>query len=189
VRSSSDQVLDRLDSGMRDFVARQDMAFIATSDSGGECDARFRAGAPGFIHVLDERTLAYPEYRVTGRPARPSENPHIGILLIDIERDLLGLHVNGTARIVDDATLRDYVGDLPVAAAGAADGVEAGNGRRPERWVVVSVREAYVQPRQSTSQTADPVRQTADPIRVINSRAAAVQRGRTRVDRRAGAAG
>lgn len=141
MRSSSDQVLDRLDSGMRDFVARQDMAFIATSDSGGECDARFRAGAPGFIHVLDERTLAYPEYRVTGRPARPSENPHIGILLIDIGRDLLGLHVNGTARIVDDATLRDYVGDLP------AGGTDAVDGRRPERWVVVSVREAYVQPR------------------------------------------
>jgi len=144
VRSSSDQVLDRLDPGMRDLVARQDMAFIATSNSGGECDARFRAGAPGFIHVLDERTLAYPEYSVAARPRRPGENPHIGILLIDIGRDLLGLHVNGTARIVDDATLRDYVGDLPVAAA---DGVEAGNGRRPERWVVVSVREAYVQSR------------------------------------------
>jgi len=146
VRSSSDQVLDRLDSGMCDFVARQDMAFIATSDSGGECDARFRAGVPGFIHVLDERTLAYPESGVPGWPGRPSENPHIGILLIDFGRDLLGLHVNGTARIVDDATLRDYVGDLATDAdAVHADVVDVVGGRRPERWVVVSVREAYVQ--------------------------------------------
>jgi len=32
----------------------------------GQCDCSFRAGLPGFVHVLDAKTLAYPEYRGNG---------------------------------------------------------------------------------------------------------------------------
>jgi predicted pyridoxine 5'-phosphate oxidase superfamily flavin-nucleotide-binding protein len=133
-----DQVLDHLNPAMREFVGRQDMAFIATSDGAGECDASFRAGAPGFLHVIDERTIAYPEYRGNGVMASLGnivENPHIGILMIDFVRELIGLHVNGTARVVDDEALRHSVPDLPA---------EQVKGRQPERWVVVAVDEAYV---------------------------------------------
>lgn len=133
-----DQVLDHLNPAMCDFVARQDMAFIATADATGECDASFRAGTPGFLHVIDERTIAYPEYRGNGVLAslgNINDNPHVGILMIDFVRDLIGLHVNGTARVVDDASLRAEVAELP------ADVVR---GRQPERWVVVSVDEAFV---------------------------------------------
>jgi hypothetical protein len=34
--------------------------FIATSDTNGECDASLRAGRPGLVRVLDDRTPAYP---------------------------------------------------------------------------------------------------------------------------------
>jgi uncharacterized protein len=133
-----DQVLDHLNPAMREFVGRQDMAFIATSDGAGECDASFRAGAPGFLHVIDERTIAYPEYRGNGVMASLGnivENPHIGILMIDFVRELIGLHVNGTASVVVDEVLRLSVPDLPA---------EQVKGRQPERWVVVAVDEAYV---------------------------------------------
>ena len=40
------QMLDHLNSTMRDFIARQEMVFIATADSKGECDCSFRAGKP-----------------------------------------------------------------------------------------------------------------------------------------------
>jgi predicted pyridoxine 5'-phosphate oxidase superfamily flavin-nucleotide-binding protein len=123
---------------MREFVARQDMAFIATSDGMGECDASFRAGSPGFVHVIDMHTVAYPEYRGNGVMAslgNIAENPHIGILMIDFVRELIGLHINGTARVETDEELRARVPDLPV---------EHIRGRLPERWVVVSVDEAYV---------------------------------------------
>jgi hypothetical protein len=133
-----DQVLDHLNPAMREFIARQDMAFIATSDGVGECDASFRAGTPGFLHVIDERTIAYPEYRGNGVMAslgNLSENPHIGILMIDFVRDLIGLHVNGTASVEEDTALRARVPGLP------SDHVK---GRLPERWVVVAVDEAYV---------------------------------------------
>ncbi len=134
----SEQVLDRLNDTMIEFVRRMDMAFIATSDKSGECDSSFRAGSPGFIHVVDERTVAYPEYRGNGVMAslgNISENPHVGILLIDFVDDLIGLHINGSARIVDDDVIRNAVPQLPA---------EQVKGRIPERWVVVDVEEAYI---------------------------------------------
>ncbi|MFE5288082.1 pyridoxamine 5'-phosphate oxidase family protein [Nocardia sp. NPDC056611] len=136
-RFYSDQVRDRLNTQMIDFIRRMDMAFIATADKHGECDASFRAGNPGFLHVIDERTVAYPEYRGNGVMASLGnvlENPHVGILMIDFVQDLIGLHVNGTARIVDDALMRRCVPDLPAES----------RGRMPERWVVVDVEEAYI---------------------------------------------
>ncbi|WP_328408053.1 pyridoxamine 5'-phosphate oxidase family protein [Nocardia sp. NBC_00403] len=136
-RFYDDQVLDRLNPTMVEFIARMDMAFIATSDKHGECDASFRAGLPGFLHVIDERTIAYPEYRGNGVMASLGnilENPHVGILLIDFVRDLIGLHINGSARIIDDENLRRSVSDLP----------ESHKGRAAERWVVVDIDEAYI---------------------------------------------
>ncbi|WP_433197520.1 pyridoxamine 5'-phosphate oxidase family protein [Nocardia sp. CA-107356] len=136
-RFYQDQVRDRLNPTMIEFIARMDMAFIATSDKHGECDATFRAGLPGFLHVIDERTIAYPEYRGNGVMASLGnilENPHVGILLIDFVQDLIGLHINGSARIVDDPALRRTVPELP----------ENIKGRAAEHWVVVDVEEAYI---------------------------------------------
>jgi predicted pyridoxine 5'-phosphate oxidase superfamily flavin-nucleotide-binding protein len=133
-----DQVLDRLNARMVAFVARTEMAFIATSDRAGACDASFRAGPPGFLHVIDEHTIAYPEYRGNGVCASMGnidENPHIAILLIDFVRDLIGLHINGTARLVDDETLRSQVRNLPPVTM---------PGRAPELWVLVTVEQAYI---------------------------------------------
>ncbi|QLY31196.1 pyridoxamine 5'-phosphate oxidase family protein [Nocardia huaxiensis] len=137
-RFYEDQVRNRLNEHMIDFIRRMDMAFIATSDKHGECDSSFRAGTPGFLHVVDDRTVAYPEYRGNGVMASLGnmlENPHIGILMIDFVRDLIGLHINGTARIVDDTLMRRCVPDLPT---------QHERGRQPERWVVVDIEEAYI---------------------------------------------
>ncbi|NUS43936.1 MAG: pyridoxamine 5-phosphate oxidase [Mycobacteriaceae bacterium] len=134
-RFYTEQMLDHLNPAMIEFIGRQDMAFIATADSNGECDSSLRAGSPGFLHVIDERTLAYPEYRGNGVMASMgniTENPHIGILLVDFVHDLIGLHINGEAAVVDDDRLRADVPTLPTDA------------RRIETWVVVTVREAYI---------------------------------------------
>jgi hypothetical protein len=115
-----------------------DMAFIASADAKGECDSSFRAGPPGFIQVLDERHLAYPEYRGNGVLARLgniSENPHLAILMVDFVQDLIGLHVNGVARVVDDTEMRAGHPWIPA---------EFEHGRTPERWVVIEVEEAYI---------------------------------------------
>ncbi|MGW1028432.1 pyridoxamine 5'-phosphate oxidase family protein [Streptomyces sp. NPDC002577] len=137
-RFYEEQVLDRLNSRMREFVARQEMFFLATSDARGECDNTFRAGPPGFLQVLGERSLAYPEYRGNGVMASLGnilENPHVGILMIDFVRDRIGLHVNGTARLVSDDDMRTVYPALP------HDPVP---GRRPQAWVEIEVEEAYI---------------------------------------------
>nr|WP_330233914.1 pyridoxamine 5'-phosphate oxidase family protein [Nocardia sp. NBC_00508] len=136
-RFYDDQVLNRLNAEMIEFIGRMDMAFIATADRQGECDASFRAGLPGFLHVIDERTITYPEYRGNGVMASLGnilENPHVGILLIDFVQDLIGLHINGSARIVADPALRGAVTDLP----------SNHKGRIAQHWVVVDVEEAYI---------------------------------------------
>ena len=137
------QMLDHLNDRMQEFVARMEMVFVATADSSGEADCSFRAGPPGFVCVLDERTLVYPEYRgngVMGSLGNIAENGHIGLLFIDFCGDAIGLHINGRASIVDSDELMAG-GDLPDAVL---DGLLQDGGRKPERWVGVEVVEAYI---------------------------------------------
>lgn len=136
------QVLDHLNERMRVFIVHQEMMFVSTSNAAGECDSTFRAGVPGFVQPIDARTLAYPEYRGNGVMASLGniiENPHVGLLFIDFFTDIIGLHVNGSAEVVDN---EDVLGrDVPPAMLEA---MKADGGRQPERWVWVTVDEAYV---------------------------------------------
>jgi hypothetical protein len=115
------QVLDRLNAGMREFIARQEMCFVATADATGGCDCSFRAGPPGFVRVLDERTLVYAEYRGNGVMAslgNLGENPHVGMLFVDFAQDVIGLHVNGSARVVETAELLTSTRGWPPTSSG-----------------------------------------------------------------------
>ncbi len=133
------QVSDQLTTQMIEFIGRMEMAFIATSDAAGECDCSFRAGPAGFLRVLDDRTIAYPEFRGNGVMASLGnilENPHVGIFLIDFTHDLIGLHVNGDAEIVTPAHMVEIDSSLPQQATNP--------GRQPVQWVLVRVEEAYI---------------------------------------------
>lgn len=137
-RFYSHQMLDHLNDRMQIFVGRQEMIFISSSDAHGECDCSFRAGPPGFVRVLDENRITWPEYRGNGVLASAgniSENPHVGVLMIDFVKDVIGLHVNGKAELVADDEMRQRHSWLIEDDAG---------GRSPERWIVVHVEEAYV---------------------------------------------
>jgi predicted pyridoxine 5'-phosphate oxidase superfamily flavin-nucleotide-binding protein len=131
-RFSRRQVFDHLDERMREFLSRQEMMFIGTADWRGECDCTFRAGPPGFVRVQDPYRLAWPEYQGNGVLAsldNITENGRVGLLFVDFFRDVIGLHVNGRAMIVEDEL------------TGTADPAP---GRRPERWVTVHVEKAYL---------------------------------------------
>ncbi len=137
------QVLGYLNPLMQAFVTKQEMMFVGTADRHGEADTSFRAGLAGFIRVLDQKTLVYPEYRggngVMSSLGNISENPHVGLLFVDFA-DRIGLHVNGRARIVENDEF------LRVASASEpfSEDIPPATGRGPERWVVVSVLEAYI---------------------------------------------
>ena len=139
------QVLNFLAPRMREFISRQEFMFVGTADRHGECDCSPRFGEPGFIRVLGNKHLLYPEYRGNGVFASQgniSENPHIALLILDFYRDSVGLHVNGKARIVQSDELEAFADKLPkdVLAELAKDGK-----RRPNGWVMVEVEEAYIQ--------------------------------------------
>ena len=137
------QMLARLNPAMQDFIHHQEMVFIATSDAAGECDSSFRAGLPGFVRVLDDKTLIYPEYRGNGVMASIGnllENNHVGMMFIDFFDSTVGLHVNGSAQVIENDQLL-LVPNLPNSIF--VDLASKG-GRKPERWIRVTVCEAYV---------------------------------------------
>jgi len=135
------QMLDYLNPYMRKFILKQEMVFIATADSKGECDCSFRAGKQGFVRVLNEKTLLCPEYRGNGVMASMGnilENSHIGMTFIDFFENTIGLHVNGKAKIVEnDELLADKTLD------GVANSIQE-EGTAPERWILITVEEAYI---------------------------------------------
>jgi predicted pyridoxine 5'-phosphate oxidase superfamily flavin-nucleotide-binding protein len=139
----ANQVLDHLNGPMQQFIARQEMAFIATASADGACDCSFRAGARGFVAVLNEKTLVYPEYRGNGVLASVGnilENPHIGMIFLDYYLTTMGLHVNGKAHVLTPGEMES----TPHLPAGILESMQIKGGRRPEAWILVNVEEAYV---------------------------------------------
>jgi predicted pyridoxine 5'-phosphate oxidase superfamily flavin-nucleotide-binding protein len=139
----ANQVLAHLNPQMREFIARQEMVYIATAGADGACDCSLRTGLPGFVQVLDAHTLAYPEFRGNGVFASVGniiENPRIGLLFVDYFQSTVGLHVNGTARVLS----RDDIVTLPNHPTSMTEAARQRGGRRPECWVVVGVEEAYI---------------------------------------------
>lgn len=145
------QMLDHLNSPMRAFIARQEMMFVGTADRRGHTHTSFRAGPAGFIKVLDERTVAYPEYRGNGVMSslgNISENPHVGLMFVDFAGDRIGLHVNGDARIAENEEFLKLLGghpgsDVALAEPAPADPMDS-HSPSVERWVIVSVCDAFI---------------------------------------------
>lgn len=137
------QMHNHLNDRMIKLIERQEMMFIATSDAKGECDSSFRAGFPGFVIVLDDKTLIYPEYRGNGVYAslgNISENPHVGMLFVDFFDSTIGLHVNGKAKVIDSERMLQRV----AATETVCEAIQMVDGPQPERWVQVTVEEAYI---------------------------------------------
>ena len=93
----------------RAFIQRCTMFFIATADGDGHPECSYKGGLPGFVRVLDERTLAFPDYDGNGMYRTWGNvlvNPHVGLLFLDFEHPKR-LRVNGSAEVRKDDPLRD----------------------------------------------------------------------------------
>lgn len=95
------------------FIARSRMFFLATADPSGQPDCSYKGGLPGFVRVLDERTLAIPDYDGNGQYRSWGNvlvNPRVGLLFVDFETPKR-LRVNGTAVVShDDPLLAEFPG-------------------------------------------------------------------------------
>ena len=91
----------------RAFIERMDMFFLATADGAGRPNCSYKGGDPGFVRVLDEHTLVFPNYDGNGMyisMGNVMENDHVGLLFIDFENQKR-LRVNGVARIEPSESL------------------------------------------------------------------------------------
>ena len=107
-------VHETIDEDDRAFIERCDMFFIATADADGRAQCSYKGGEPGFVRVLDERTIAFPVYDGNGMYLTAGNalvNPHVGLLFVDFERQRR-LRLNGAASVTEDDPL---LGDYPEA--------------------------------------------------------------------------
>ncbi|MGE0399660.1 MAG: pyridoxamine 5'-phosphate oxidase family protein [Kofleriaceae bacterium] len=124
--------VDRLNHQTRRFIEQSPFVCLATSDGAGNCDVSPRGDPPGFVRILDERTLLVPERpgnRIADTLRNILINPHVAIIFV-----LPGLgdsfRVNGRATLVTDEALL------------APSAVE---GKVPKLGILVDIDEAYTQ--------------------------------------------
>ena len=95
----------------KEFIENRDMFFLASVDTRGHANCSYRGGQPGFVQVLDERTLAFPNYDGNGMflsMGNVLETQQVGMLFIDFETGRR-MRINGSAQIsFDDPLLKDF---------------------------------------------------------------------------------
>lgn len=94
----------------RAFIERIDMFFLATVDESGQPTCSYKGGDPGFVTVVDDRTLAFPNYDGNGMylsMGNVDATRRVGLLFIDLERPRR-LRVEGSADIRHDDPLRAH---------------------------------------------------------------------------------
>ena len=126
------KISDRLHPTTRCFVELSPFVCLATTDAGGQCDVSPRGDPPGFVRILDDRTLLVPERpgnKIADTLRNILANPRVAILFV-----LPGLgesfRVNGRATLTTDAELL------------APSAVE---GKSPKLGILVDIEQAYTQ--------------------------------------------
>jgi PPOX class probable FMN-dependent enzyme len=112
------------------FIVRCPFLLLASADAAGNMDVSPKGDPPGFVRVIDDKTLAIPE-RPGNRHADTFsnllQNRRVGLLFL-IPGKQETLRISGTAIIVRDQRLRDQ---MAIA------------GKSPEFAIVVTVQEAF----------------------------------------------
>ena len=107
-----ERVTDTVGEEARAIIEEARMFFLATCDDRGLPTCSYKGGDPGFVRIVDERTLAFPNYDGNGKYQSMGNllrNPNVGLLFVDFEGSQR-LRVQGVARIEDaDELLAEYV--------------------------------------------------------------------------------
>jgi len=87
----------------RAFIESRTMFFLASADRAASPDCSYKGGDPGFVRVLDDRTLEFPSYDGNGMfrsLGNIAVNPRVGLLFIDWDRPRR-LRVSGEASLAE----------------------------------------------------------------------------------------
>ncbi|WP_433003743.1 pyridoxamine 5'-phosphate oxidase family protein [Kribbella sp. CA-294648] len=101
VGSGSVRVSEALDGAQQRLITSADTFFVATRSASGEADASHRGGNSGFVEVLDDRLLRWPDYLGNAMMmtlGNLQEDPSAGLLFIDWQNGTT-LQVSGRAKV------------------------------------------------------------------------------------------
>lgn len=124
---------DRLSDAQREWIRAADTFFVATHAPGLGSDVSHRGGNPGFVEVVDDRRLVWPDYAgnlMYMTLGNLELNPAAGLLFLDWTTGD-ALHLTGRARVEWDP------GDVPGAQRLVTFDVEQVlqvGGASPLRW-------------------------------------------------------
>ena len=102
-----ERVTDTIGDEARAIIQEARMFFLATCDDRGLPTCSYKGGDPGFVKVVHEKTLAFPNYDGNGKYQSMGNllrNPNVGLLFVDFEGSQR-LRVQGVASIRDDDEL------------------------------------------------------------------------------------
>jgi predicted pyridoxine 5'-phosphate oxidase superfamily flavin-nucleotide-binding protein len=95
------------------FIESRDMFFLTSVDHRGYPTCSYKGGAPGFVRVVDNKTIAFPSYNGNGMflsMGNIDTNHKVGMLFIDFENPNR-VRVHGIASIDrDDPLLAEFKG-------------------------------------------------------------------------------
>jgi PPOX class probable FMN-dependent enzyme len=105
--SQVDKVIDHIDEHCRAWIERSPFVVISSASASGAMDVSPKGDPPGFVRVLDPKTLAVPDRPGNHRGdtfRNVLENPHVGLMfVVPMRREVV--RVSGTAMVVKDAPL------------------------------------------------------------------------------------
>ncbi len=111
--NSASRSRDEIDDVAREFIEQADMFFLATCDHRGLPTCSYKGGDPGFVKIVDNHTLAFPNYDGNGNYQSMGnllKNPSAGLLFIDFINQRR-LRIQGIATAHEDDELQaEYPG-------------------------------------------------------------------------------
>lgn len=99
---------------LEEFLSRLDMFYLGTANGEGQPYIQYRGGAPGFLKILDEKTLGFADFKGNQQYitlGNLSENSKAFIFLMDYEQSRR-IKLWGKAKVVQgDKTLEEKLHD------------------------------------------------------------------------------
>ncbi len=95
---------DRISDELKGFIESMDSIYIGTASADGQPYIQHRGGPPGFLRVLDDRTIGFTDFRGNRQyitTGNLSENPKAYLFLMDYA-GRQRVKIWGEARVVED---------------------------------------------------------------------------------------
>lgn len=129
--TAANKVIDHIDEACRSFISLSPFIMVATKGGDGLLDLSPKGDTPGFVTVLDNKTLAIPD-RSGNRRHDSFENlfinPEIGLFFM-IPGKGQTLRMSGTGLVVRDGALQARL---------------ASQGEEPQFILIVTIEEAFM---------------------------------------------